>query len=313
MAITLTQLRSFLAVMRTGSITAAADELIVTQPSVSAAVAALSRELGVELTERAGRSVRPTAAGTAFEPYAADVIGLLDRGRRAAIEAAGSAGNELRIAAVTTAAEYLVPAMLRGFHALFPELTLTLEVGNRETVFEHLLQRRADIGVAGRPPADGRLRGHAFLPNEIVLITAPDDPLADADDVEPEDLTARPWLLREEGSGTRAMCELVIADHELDPRRLTLGSNGAIKQAAAAGLGIALQSRVAVELELQWGVIRTIPAPLRLGERHWYVLHPASGPFPEAARAFLDFASGPRAQALLTAARQPAPAAGSAS
>ena len=88
MAVTLTQLVAFLAVVRRGSVTAAAEELVVTQPSVSAAVAALERELGVALTERAGRTLRPTPAGAAYAPYAADVLGLLEQGARAAREAA---------------------------------------------------------------------------------------------------------------------------------------------------------------------------------------------------------------------------------
>ena len=86
MSVTLTQLRSFLAVVRSGSVTAAADELVVTQPSVSAAITALSREVGAPLLERDGRGVRPTPAGDAFAPYATDVIGLLDKGRQAARE-----------------------------------------------------------------------------------------------------------------------------------------------------------------------------------------------------------------------------------
>ena len=91
MPITLTQLASFLAVVRTGSVTAAAEELVVTQPSVSAALSALSKEVGVELTERYARSVRPSPAGRAFVPYAAHVMGLLEHGARAALEAAGAA------------------------------------------------------------------------------------------------------------------------------------------------------------------------------------------------------------------------------
>src|ERR671914_373036 len=91
MAITMTQLRSFLAVVETGSVTAAAEELYVTQPSVSAAVSALSKEVGADLTVRLGRSVEPSAAGKAFAPYAAHVIGLLDQGGRAARE--GVAGG----------------------------------------------------------------------------------------------------------------------------------------------------------------------------------------------------------------------------
>ena len=99
MAITLTQLRSFLAVIRSGSVTAAAEELVVTQPSISAAVRALTREIGTPLLERDGRGVTPTAAGRAFAPYATDIIGLLDRGAAAAVEASGVAASPTVIAA----------------------------------------------------------------------------------------------------------------------------------------------------------------------------------------------------------------------
>ena len=114
MAVTLTQLVAFLTVVRRGSVTAAAEELVVTQPSVSAAVNALERELGVRLTERAGRTVRPTAAGATYAPYAADVLGLLEQGGRAAREAAEAHPHTLRISAVTTAGEYLVPQLHPG-------------------------------------------------------------------------------------------------------------------------------------------------------------------------------------------------------
>src|ERR1700746_3715903 len=115
MAITVTQLSAFLAVIRGGSVTAAADTLLVTQPSVSAAVAALGRELGCELFEREGRGIRPTEAGAAFAPYAADVLGLLEQGRQAAQEAPATVARRLRIAAVTTAAESFVPLLMRAF------------------------------------------------------------------------------------------------------------------------------------------------------------------------------------------------------
>src|SRR5918999_2683427 len=154
MAITLTQLRSFLAVAETGSVTAAADELYVTQPSVSAAVSALSKELGVELTARLGRSVELSPAGKAFAPFAARVIGLLDQGGRAAREAAGAAARQLRIAAVTTAAEHIVPQLVQEFSARRPELTLRADGCNPERGFCELASHCADvaIGGGGAPP-----------------------------------------------------------------------------------------------------------------------------------------------------------------
>ncbi|MEA2265002.1 MAG: LysR family transcriptional regulator, low CO2-responsive transcriptional regulator [Solirubrobacteraceae bacterium] len=304
MAITLTQLRSFLAVVHEGSTAAAAERLFVTQPSISAAVSALSQELGVKLTERVGRGVRPSPAGTAFTPYAADVIGLLDQGRRAAAEAAGQASRELRIAAVTTAAEYLVPTLMQAFGELHPEVVLALDVGNRDRVLRQLLEHEADIAIGGRPPEGDRMTGAAFMKNEIALIARPDHPLADGLEANLEQLGACTWLLREEGSGTRAMTEHYLEAQGMRPRVLTLGSNGAIKHAARAGLGIALQSRLAIELELEAGVLRTISVAAPLPHRDWYVLCSSIGPRRAHVEDFMAFVAGSTVQEILRTNRQ---------
>lgn len=302
MSITLTQLRSFLAVVRTGSVTGAADELVVTQPSVSAAVAALSRELGVTLTERVGRTIRTTAAGAVFAPYASDVIGVLEKGRTAAREAATVSERQIRIAAVTTAAEHIVPPLMQAFAAAHPDVELTVEVGNRGVVFDRAAEHVADVAIGGRPPADGRLVGEPFMENEIVLIAPPEDPLAGRRQVGAHELSDRVWLLREEGSGTRAMTEQFLAAHDLSPRVLTLGSNGAIKQASRAGLGVSLQSRTAVSLELDAGLLSEVSLREDLPERHWYLLRSAVGPVREPVGAFMEFAKQPEARRAVEAA-----------
>jgi DNA-binding transcriptional LysR family regulator len=289
MSITLTQLRSFLAVVRTGSVTTAADELVVTQPSVSAAVTALARELGTTLLERDGRGVRPTAAGLAFAPYAADVIGLLDKGRRAAHESAAQAERVLRIAAVTTAAESFVPALMHAFTREHPDIGMTLRVGNRERVFGLVLDHHADVAFAGRPPRDERIEAEPFRPNEPVLITAPDDPLAHGRPVGAEELAGRGWLLREPGSGTRIVNEEFLAATGLDVSILTVGSNGAIRQAARAGLGISFMSRDAVAGELATHRLATIAVDPAPAIREWHVLRSRVGPPRPAVEEFLAF------------------------
>jgi LysR family transcriptional regulator, low CO2-responsive transcriptional regulator len=296
MAVTLTQLVSFLTVVRRGSVTAAADELVVTQPSVSAAVSALERELGVTLTERAGRTLRPTQAGQAYVPYATDVLGLLDQGARAARATAHHEPRTLRISAVTTAGEYLVPQLIRAFRERHPDLEVSLDVGNREVVFARILDHSVDVAVTGRIPDDSRLTGHEFADNEFVLITAPEDPLARRRWVSVEELAARPWLLREPGSGTRTLVEEFLAGRGIEPTLLTLGSNGAIKQAARAGLGVALQSRAAVELELELGLLGRISPRGGLPERRWHVVRSAVGPVRDDVQAFMAFCSSPAAR-----------------
>jgi DNA-binding transcriptional LysR family regulator len=258
-SITLTQLRSFLAVVRNGSVTAAADELVVTQPSVSAAIAALSHEVGAPLLERDGRGVRPTAAGHAFAPYATDVIGLLDKGRRAAQEAAAATDRVLRIAAVTTAAESFVPALMRAFTLDRPDVRLALSVGNRGQVIDALVTHAADVAFGGRPPNDPRVVARPFRPNELVLV-------------------ARTWLLREPNSGTRSANEEFLSDLGLEGETLTVGSNGAIRQAARLGLGISFLSRDAVASDLDAGLLGVIAVDPGPAARDWHVMRSAVGP-----------------------------------
>jgi DNA-binding transcriptional LysR family regulator len=124
-----------------------------------------------------------------------------------------------------------------------------------------------------------------------VLITSAGDPLGRRRWVAIEELESRPWLLREPGSGTRTLCEEFLASRGIEPNVLTLGSNGAIKQAARAGLGIALQSRAAVELELKLKLLDTITPRGSLPERRWHVVRSATGPVREDVEAFMAFCS----------------------
>src|ERR1700722_16449696 len=278
MAITLTQLTAFLAVVRDGSVTAAADQLIVTQPSVSSAIAALGKEVGCDLFERAGRGIRLTAAGAAFVPYAEDVIGLLENGREAAREAAAVAARRLQIAAVKTAEESFVPSMMRAFSEQNPAIELSLVVGNRQAVLDRVLTHRADVAILGKPPSEDRLIAEPLMENEIVCITAPDAPAVAGGALEARELAKRAWLLREPGSGTRTLNEQFLAERQLHPPTLTLGSNGAIKQAARAGLGISLLSRAAVEGELESGRLGEIVLTDGPKSRQWFLLRSAVGP-----------------------------------
>ena len=155
------------------------------------------------------------------------------------------------------------------------------------------------MAITGRIPDDGRFVGHDFAENPIVLIAAPDDPLTKRRQVAVEELGSRSWLLREPGSGTRALSEEYLAASGLAPNLLTLGSNGAIKQAARAGLGIALQSRMAVELELELGLLATITPRGGLPVRQWHVVHAAAGPVRDEVEAFMRFCDSATARLAL--------------
>jgi DNA-binding transcriptional LysR family regulator len=292
--VTLNQLRTFLAVAETGSVRAAAQDLVVTQAAVSASLSALQKSLGVALLEPDGRGLRLTAAGRAYTGYVRRVLGLLDEAGRAATAAADPERGELRIAAVTTAAEQILPGLLSGFRTRYPRLGVRLEAGNRDRVRGLLDRHQVDLVLGGRPEPGWDVEVLAERPHQLVVVAAP-GLAASAQEAAPRPglpgpadrhlvpwLARQAWLLREPGSGTRAATGALLTELDIAPLTLMVGSNGAIRESASVGLGVTLISRDAVAAELGDGRLIALPVPGTPMHRDWYlVAHP--GPLPPAA------------------------------
>lgn len=267
---TLTQLRALVAVADSGSVRAAAEQLVVSQPAVSAALRALRESLGIELVEPEGRGIRLTAAGERLAAYGRQVLGLLTEAELAVASEASPSQGTVRIAAVTTASEHVLPRFLAHFVDRYPDVRVVLSVDTREVVWSLLESHEVDVVLAGRPPTGSPVRVRALRPNELVVI-APPGPRPTSGAVPLEALEDRTWLLREEGSGTRETLEAMLTTAELEPATLTLGSNGAVIAGVVAGLGLTLMSRQAVERELDAGeleVLAVVGTPL---QRPWHV------------------------------------------
>jgi DNA-binding transcriptional LysR family regulator len=277
--VTLNQLRTFLAVAESGSVRAAAEELVVTQAAVSASLGALQKSLALQLLCPDGRGLRLTKAGQEYARYVRRILGLLDEGHRAAASAADPERGELRIAAVTTAAEQIVPGLLSGFRQLHPHIGVLLEAGNRERVGALLDRHQVDLVLGGRPEPGWDVQVHAVRGHQLVVVASPElaEPAAAADLL--PWLARQTWLLREPGSGTRASTEALLADLSLAPLTLTVGSNGAIRESASVGLGVTLVSRDAAAVELAAGRLAELPVPGTPLHRDWYlVAHPGQLP-----------------------------------
>jgi DNA-binding transcriptional LysR family regulator len=304
---TLTQLRTLLAVAEAGSVRGAAERLVVSQPAISGAVGSLERELGVQLVRRDGRGLRFTPAGEAFVASVRAGLALVDHGVRQAQSLEEPGRGTVRIAAVTTAAERLLPPLLAEFRRRQPHAGVSVRVGNRTTIWQALRDGEADLVVAGRPPSAFQVRTLGRAGNRLVVIGPPAG--TQSVDCPPRTgrgtregwirpglvvLGATTWLLREEGSGTREATDELLSQLGLDPPRMILGSNGAVEQAAIAGLGVALISAGAVAGSLQSGQLSVYECPGTPLDRPWHLVASAATALtPTAALAACSMLSSP--------------------
>ena len=272
MAMTLGQLRTFIEVVNAGSVRVAAESLFVSQPAVSAAIASLERELGVALVARHGRGLRLTSAGSAFAEDVRTSLGLLDQGSRRARSIEDPAQGTVRLVAVATAAERVLLPVVARFREQHPEAGVTIEVGNRTTVWEALRHHEADLVVAGRPPvavpADTLARGKNRLVVIGPTVATPRTRSADA----LRDLARQTWLLREPGSGTRAAADALLAELGIDPPTMILGSNAAIERGVEMGLGVALISLDAAAERISQGLVTVWACPGTPIDRPWHLV-----------------------------------------
>ncbi len=302
---TLHQLRIFVTVARQRGFTRAAEELHLTQPAVSVQVRELERHLGATLFDRAGRAIRLTEAGAELLSYAERIGALADEARLAMEEFEGLKRGNVALASVSTAGAYVLPPLLGAFRERNPGIRIRLEVANRATCQERLLRSEVDIVVMGRPPEQIPHEAAPFLADELVIIAAPSHALARAKAIPGDRLAKEPFVFRERGSGTRMNAEEFLRQRGISASvGLELGDNSAVKEAVAAGLGVALLSRHAIRMELALGRLTVLDVqglPLR---RQWYVVHREHQRLSRAVFAFKAFLLA-SAESLLGPAKEP--------
>lgn len=285
---TFRQLEIFEAIARLGSFTRAAEELYLTQPTISMQMKKLADIVGVPLVEQVGKKVQLTDAGRDLAQTCREVFGVMDRFTMAVAERQGLKKGKLALMAVTTAS-YFAPRLLGEFSHLYPGIEVSLTVTNREQVLASLAENLADLYLLGQPPEDIEVVARPFMCNPLVVLAAPGHPLAGQADIPLERLAQEPWLLREPGSGTRKAVERLFAEEGLELRpRMALGGNEAIKQAILAGLGISVMSTHSLTLNApdQFAILKAKGFPIC---RQWYAVYPAGRQLSAVARTFLDF------------------------
>lgn len=302
MHLTLRQLKVFESVARHLNYTRAAEELHLTQPAVSMQVRQLEESLGVALFEQLGKRIHLTGAGQEVLAYARTVTQQLDELEAVLNRLKGLSGGRLRISVATTA-NYFIPTLLGTFSRRYPDVTVSLDVTNRETLLRQLTENAVDLVIMGQPPAELDVEAQAFMDNPLVIVAPPDHPLALQKETPLTRLQEEIFLVREPGSGTRIAMERFFAERGMRLKTgMEVGSNEAIKQSVQAGLGLGLLSRATIEQELalkRLAVLDVADFPIM---RHWYVVHRRGKRLSAAAEAFKQFMLKEAATLLTTGA-----------
>ncbi|MER8467659.1 LysR family transcriptional regulator [Mesorhizobium sp. M1396] len=271
--ITLRHLRTVSAILENGKIISAAKSLGLTGPAVTLQLQQLEEEAGTKLFERTTQGMRPTAAGLAF----VDAAQAIDERLRILVEEVDAISGLKKgslILGVVSTAKYFAPQLMAGFMKEFPDIKMNLIVGNRAETIANLKNHKLDIALMGRPPRDIPVRSAAFGDHPLVIVTAPDHPLAGRREISKEEVALEHFIIREPGSGTRVSFERFLGEipGRLDEPGTEMHSNETIKQAVMAGLGVAFISAHTIASEVAAGrltVLDVIGLPIR---RQWFTV-----------------------------------------
>jgi len=286
--VTLHQLQVFEAIARSGSFTRAAEELFLTQPTISQQMKQLTKAVGMPLFDQIGKRLYLTDAGKEVLTVCRDISERLSQMEMTLADLKGLKQGNLRLA-VTTTAKYFVPRLLGPFRQCYPGIKIFLKVTNRQRLLERLTENLDDLYILGQPPSNLDISLCPFLENPLVVIAPHNHPLAQQKNISLQRLAEEPFIMREPGSGTRMAVESFFADRADLKVEIEIGSNEAIKQAIVGGLGVSVLSRYVLALEGIKGPLTILDVegfPLQL---HWYILYPASKQLSIVARTFLEY------------------------
>jgi DNA-binding transcriptional LysR family regulator len=291
----LRQLEIFAKVVEFGSFSRAAESLGLTQPTVSEHIRTLEDELGVRLLDRLGRGAAVTPAGQLLLGHAQRMLAQAREARQAMDRFQGRMSGNLQVGASSIPGEYILPGHLGRFREKYPDITVTLLIGDSQAVVDWVVDGRVELGVVGSRLVRRGVEYRELMPDEVVVVAPAGHAWAGRAEVSLAELRSEPMIIRERGSGTRAALEQALgeAGTDLGSFRIAaeMGSTQAIKQAVRAGLGVSVMSRRAVEDECKAGYAWSLKvSDLPLSRSFYIATHRdrSRSPLAEAFRTFLE-------------------------
>lgn len=286
---TLRQLQVFEKVASHLNYSRAAEELYLSQPAVSMQIKQLEGHIGLPLFEQMGKKIFLTEAGRELSHYSHSISQQLAEMETLFDEMKGLGQGKLTLSVVNTA-NYFTPKLLARFCQQHPNINVILHVANRDAVLKQLADNSTDLAITGQPPDGLDVSAESFMENPLVVIAAPDHPLAKLKRVKFAQLAQEKFLSRESGSGTRSAMERIFAQHHIQPRiSMEMETNEAIKQAVQAGMGLGILSQHSIELEMETKRLAMLNVEHFPLLRHWFVVHRSNKRLTSAALAFKKF------------------------
>lgn len=249
------RLKSFIAVAEKKSFSEAAKILFVTQPTITSQIKALEEELNTKLFERTTKKVEMTQSAVILYKYAREIIRLSDSAQKEIVEIEDIMHGDLSMGCSLTVGEYILPLYLKKFTDLYPLIRMNVDISNSNKIVTNLKDQLIDVGLIETPIDDPQVTVESFLTDELILIAAPNYFQAKETKISMDKLKHIPLIMREKGSGTRAVIEEYLnqAGMSIDELNVVmeLGSTEAIKATVESGLGVSIISRNAILKEEQ--------------------------------------------------------------
>ncbi len=271
------RLKSYCLVVETKSFSRAAQAKHMTQSAMSRLVKSLEDELGVTLLHRKGKVAVPTPEGRLFYEHARKILEGYTRMEQDLGFATRAAKDVLRLGTSRTPAIHLLPEAVYEFAKTHPEIRIDLSVRGAASVLRDLRDNKIDVGIVEGTVVDGSFSAEIIAEDEIVLIAPENHPLTKKKDITIQDLIAEPFILPEQGSGTRALVDAFFREARLDAKnikvRMTLGSPEFVVQMVQAGMGIAFASKWSIFTAVTEGTVKLLRVPARKMKQHIYLIN----------------------------------------
>ncbi|MEN2994933.1 MAG: selenium metabolism-associated LysR family transcriptional regulator [Thermodesulfovibrio sp.] len=287
------KLKVFCTVAETKSFSKTSEIIHLTQPAVSLQIQALEELYETKLFDRSSGSITLTPAGEILYKYAKQILTLYAEAAKDISKITGLIKGCVKIGAGTTVGNYILPAVAVDFKKKHPRIRISISIGNAKKITEMLNSSMIDFGIISEVPVKSKFIVEPIIGDELCVICSSDHPLSNQKSVSIFDIVKEPFIIREEGSSTRAIIEKFLAEHGLSISdlhvSLILGSTGSIKEAVERGIGVSIVSKWAIRKEVSCGSLKIIKLKEGNITRNFYIILPKNTILSPAVEEFITY------------------------